>query len=262
MSGGATEDAPKGGEADRLGRNLGRVRARIEAAALRARRDPRDILLVAVTKYVDARIVKILYDLGHRDFGESTVQGLASKAAALGRLDGARWHLVGHLQRNKVAKALQLAESIHSLDSERLLDEIVSQAARRGLALPELWVEVNVSREPQKTGLDPEALRALLAAARRKLPPRADGTPGPEPASPASVAGLMTLAPYAEDPEAARPHFRKLRELRDACASEDLLPPGAGLSMGMSGDFEVAVEEGATAVRVGSAIFEGLVPGP
>lgn len=262
MTGGATEDARPGVEARRLGLNLDRVRARIEAAALRARRDPKDILLVAVTKYADAQFVKILYDLGVRDFGESTVQGLASKVAALGRLEGARWHLVGHLQRNKVAKALQLARSVHSLDSERLLDEIVSQAARRGLALPELWVEVNVSREPQKTGLAPEELRSLLDAARRKLPPLEGGPLGPAPAPPARIAGLMTLAPYAEDPEAARPHFRKLRELRDACVAEGLLPAGAGLSMGMSGDFEVAVEEGATAVRVGSALFEGLGPAP
>lgn len=244
----------------RLGANLDRVRARIEASALKAGRDPATITLVAVTKYVGPEIVKYLYELGLRDFGESTVQELSSKASALGPLEGLRWHLLGHLQRNKVAKALRFARSIHSLDSERLLEEIVSQASRRGLSIPELWVEVNVSREPQKTGLAPESLRRLLETARSLLLPSSGAGSGtPESLRPAPLAGLMTLAPYSADPEAARPYFRLLRELRDASVAEGLLPPEAGLSMGMSGDFEVAIEEGATAVRIGSALFEGVI---
>ena len=199
--------------------------------------------LVAVTKYAGIEHVRVLHDLGVRDFGESTVQGCRAKAEALSGLGGIRWHLIGHLQRNKAARALSLCHAIHSLDSERLVREIAAQAARRSLPVPELYVELNLEESGERTGLSESELEPLLEYLRS------------EPALAPRVRGLMTMAAHAESPEAARPCFRRLRELRDAAVGRGLLV-GGGLSMGMSNDFEVAVEEGATVIRVGSMLFE------
>ena len=230
----------------RLEANLARCREAIARAARRAGRDPAGVALVAVTKYAGVDAVRLLHSLGLRDFGENTVQGAESKIEAARNLEGARWHMIGHLQRNKVPRALQLFASIHSIDSRRLAREVAAQAAKRSLPVPGLYVEVNLGGEDQKTGLAESGLRELLAALL------ADGSLAPR------VLGLMAMAPYGPDAEAARPVFRRLRELRDAAAREGLLPSTAGLSMGMTSDLEVAVEEGATVVRVGSMLLEGL----
>lgn len=238
--------------------NLIRVREKIAAAAERTGRSPGDVTMLAITKSVGPAEVRASHALGLRDFGESTVQGLSSKLEALADLPDARWHLVGHLQSNKVPRAIALARSIHSIDSERLLREILAQASRRGLPVPELYVEVNVAEEPRKTGLGQTDLRPLLRLARELALPPGGGMASPATGVPLPIAGLMAMAPLSHSAEAARACFRSLRELLDGCVREGLLPAGAGLSMGMSGDFVVAVEEGATVVRVGSALFEGI----
>jgi len=221
----------------------------INAAAGRAGRNSEEVSLVAVTKYVDAEVNRLLYRAGVRDFGESTVQGADAKRQQLEDLPDARWHFIGHLQRNKVARALQFASTIHSVDSVRLVREIGEQGKKSGWTVPGLYVEVNVGSEARKTGLPPADLRELLEMLR-------DG----EVVSSweREVLGLMTMAPYSDNPEDARPFFHKLSELRDTFSQEGLLPEGAGLSMGMSGDFPVAIEEGATVVRIGSVLFDGL----
>ncbi|HVR75411.1 MAG TPA: YggS family pyridoxal phosphate-dependent enzyme [Planctomycetota bacterium] len=249
-----TEALPSGAR-DAILANVARVRGIIDAAALRGGRDPRGVTLVAVTKYVDPLMVVCLHDAGLRDFGESTVQRIASLGSSP-LLGGARWHLIGHLQRNKAGRAVELCSSIHSVDSARLAREIATQARKRGLPPPELYVEVNAGSEVQKTGVSPAEAREVLAALRDEglLPPGEDGGPsGP------GVRGLMTMAPRSDEPEDSRPVFRRLREMKDAFVVEGLLRPGAGLSMGMSQDLATAVEEGATSVRVGSILFEGLL---
>lgn len=239
-------EEPRCDASRRLEANLARCRQVIAAAARRAGREPSDVSLLAVTKYAAPEMIRLLHALGVRDFGENTVQGAEEKMAALGGLEGASWHMIGHLQRNKVSKALQLFETIQSLDSERLALEISMQAARRSLPVPELYVELNLAGESRKTGLPEEQTRSVLASLREEslLAPR--------------VRGLMTMAPHGEDPESSRPVFRRLRQIRDELVRDALLPKHAGLSMGMSGDLAVAVEEGATVVRIGSMLFESL----
>ena len=229
-----------------IARNLAEVRRRIAAAAARAGRDPAAVSLVAVTKDVAADVVAAAVAAGATDIGENRYQEAKSKIAALaGR--PVRWHFIGHLQRNKVKYVVECFNIIHSLDSLELAVEIDRRAqATSGAGRVPVLVEVNVGGEATKFGVAPEgAVELVLKAA---------ALPGLD------VQGLMTIAPQAGDPEAARPHFRRLRLLAAAV-------PGAGgpvlrhLSMGMSDDFEVAVEEGATLVRVGRAIFgarEGL----
>jgi len=229
--------------------NLQRCRERIADAAKRAGRDPGDVLLVAVTKYVDADVNRLLYRAGVRDFGESTVQQAHAKRRQLEDLADARWHFIGHLQRNKVARALEFASTIQSVDSMRLVQEISVQSKKRGGSVPGLYVEVNVSGEAHKTGLPPTDLRGLLEVLRNGEVVETWER---------GVLGLMTMAPHSDDPEEARPVFRKLSKLRDTLSQEGLLPETAGLSMGMSGDFSVAIEEGATVVRIGSLLFDGL----
>jgi pyridoxal phosphate enzyme (YggS family) len=226
---------------DLLGRNLERYRLAVRAAADRARRDPDGVSLLAVTKYAGPEHIRILHELGLRDFGESRVQRGVVLRRDLADLGGVRWHLIGHLQRNKVRRALETFHSLHSLDSMRLAEALVAEA--RGHPLPALWVEVNVAREGAKTGLAEEELDDVLSFLRR---------------SGVSAAGLMAMAPRGREPEDSRPSFRRLRELRDERVAAGLLLPGAGLSMGMSEDYPVAVEEGATVVRVGSSLLEGL----
>jgi pyridoxal phosphate enzyme (YggS family) len=233
----------------RLQANLRRCRERINEAALQAGRDAEEISLVAVTKYVDAEVNRLLYHAGVRDFGESTVQGADAKRQQLKDLTDTRWHFIGHLQRNKVARALQFVSTIHSVDSVRLVREISRQRKKSGQEAPGLYVEVNLGSETHKSGLPPADLRDLLEVLRDE-----DVVSSWE----KEVLGLMTMAPYSDNPEDARPFFRNLNELRDNFTREGLLPKTAGLSIGMSGDFPTAIEEGATVVRIGSLLFDGL----
>jgi hypothetical protein len=216
------------------------VRDRIAKAARRAGRNPGEVELVAVSKKQPAELIREAVDAGQLLFGENRVQEAMVKIPSLpGSL---RWHLVGHLQSNKIRKALPLFELIHSVDSAELAGEIDRIAGETGL-FPRVLLEVNVSGEGSKHGFRPEQLKrdleTLLALPRLQ------------------VEGFMTMAPLAPEAEAARPFFAGLRELRDRMAARAGIPFGI-LSMGMSGDFEVAVEEGATLVRVGSAIFGGV----
>jgi pyridoxal phosphate enzyme (YggS family) len=188
---------------------------------------------------VSARVARVAAELGADGLGENRPQELWKKAAAV---PTARWHLVGHLQRNKIDRTVPLVTLIHSVDSERLLDALDAFGRKRGQAVPVL-LEVNCSREAAKGGFSPEAVPALSD--------RLVSLAG------VSVGGLMTMAAYAGDPQACRPAFAELRRLRDELRSRT----GLGLphlSMGMSNDFEAAVEEGATFVRIGTTLFEGL----
>ena len=229
--------------AARIRENLSRVRERIAAAAVRSGQSPEAVRLVGVTKYVDAPTARLLVEAGLKDLGESRPQELWAKAAALTDVKP-QWHLIGHLQRNKVARTLPLVRVIHSADSLRLLEEISRVA--QGLNLrSEVLLEVNVSGDATKHGFQPVELDPLLPQIA-KLPSL-------------FVLGLMTMAAREGDLDRARRDFAGLRELRDRLAVN--CPQGVllnDLSMGMSGDFEVAIEEGATIVRVGSALFEGV----
>lgn len=229
---------------DLLHRNLLGVTERIHDAATRAGRVADDVRLVAVTKSVDRGITQRLIELGATDLGENRVQDAADKIAELPA--GPTWHLIGHLQSNKARRAVRMFSWIHAVDSSPLLEQL-DRVAREEGRRPRVLLQVNVSGEATKHGVTEEELPELVerAAAARGL----------------EVAGLMTMAPLGAAPEAARPVFRRLRELRDAIRSDGVLgPPFQHLSMGMSEDFEVAVEEGATWVRVGSALFAGVPP--
>jgi pyridoxal phosphate enzyme (YggS family) len=214
------------------------IRTRIASAAERARRSSNEIELVAVSKTHPAELVREAMEAaGQELFGESRVQEALVKIPMLpGRL---RWHFIGHLQSNKVRKALPLFELVHGVDSPEIAREIDRIAGEFGL-FPRVLLEVNVSGEGSKRGFSPESLtreiEGLLTLPR------------------VQVEGLMTMAPLAAEKEASRPYFAMLRELRDSLALRAGIPLRS-LSMGMSGDFEVAVEEGATLVRVGSALF-------
>jgi hypothetical protein len=229
--------------------NLAAVRQRLAAAARRAGRSPEEITLVAVTKTVLPTLL-LAYELGLRDFGENRVQEAEAKiASARPQAVDIRWHLVGHLQTNKAKAAVELFDFIHSVDSLHLAEALDRRAQAAGQRLPVL-LEVNVSGEPSKSGFavagaEPAApWEALLPAVEQILAlPHLD------------VQGLMTIAPLASDPEQARPYFRALRELRDELQQRFLQVAWRHLSMGMTDDFEVAIEEGATMVRLGRAIF-------
>ena len=217
------------------------VRERIARAAARAGRAPADVTLVAVSKTFPAEAVREAFAAGVRDFGENKVQEAEGKIASLGdlRAAGARFHLVGHLQGNKARKALPLFDCIHSVDGEELAGRLERGAEEHGVVLRVL-IQVDLAGEATKHGVPEAGLFRLLEAVAGFERLRVDG--------------LMILPPFSEDPEAARPHFRRLRELRDQALARDLLR-APHLSMGMSHDLEPAIEEGATMVRVGSAIF-------
>jgi pyridoxal phosphate enzyme (YggS family) len=217
--------------------NLAEVKERIADAAARSGRPPDAVQLVAVSKTVADEAVLAAYAAGQRVFGENRVQEMTARAARLP--DGCEWHLIGHLQRNKVRPALTCAAAIHSVDSEALLRRIGRLAEETG-ARPRILIEVNISGEASKSGVTPDGAPAVLEAGR-------------EYASVACV-GLMTMAPFDAPEGTLRQVFGGLRDLRDRLAGETGLPL-AELSMGMSGDFEIAIEEGATLVRVGTAIF-------
>lgn len=224
--------------------NLQRVEERIAAACARAGRQRSDITLVAVTKSVGPEVAALLLELRVFDIGESRPQALWAKAASLP--PSVRLHLVGHLQRNKVERTLPLVKLIHSADSLRLLDAIESEAERLDRTA-DVLVEVNVSGEAAKGGFAAGELPAVAERASLLQHVR--------------VRGLMTMAPLSDNPELARPTFAGLRELRDQLGREFVSPHRLEhLSMGMTGDFEVAIEEGATLVRIGTALFEWIAP--
>ncbi len=215
---------------ERLRANVERVRERIRAAA-----GGREVALVAVTKYVAPDVIDALAECGITDCAENRVlEGLDRVAQVRGRF---RWHFVGHLQTNKVRRALERFEVIHSIDRWEAAAEIQKQLDRHNKRVSG-FVQVNVSGEGTKGGIGPDGAAALVKRLRAECP-RID------------LLGLMTMAPHTEDPEASRPVFRRMRELRESCGV-------AGLSMGMTADFEVAIAEGATHVRIGSALFEGI----
>jgi pyridoxal phosphate enzyme (YggS family) len=226
--------------------NLCRVRERIARAAEQAGRSPDEVTLVGVTKYVGLREVLDLVAAGCIELGESRTQELWSKAGELASASGTstavRWHLVGHLQRNKVRRTLPLVHLIHSIDSERLLNAINSEAESQSTDAVRVLIEVNTSGDSAKHGVTPDEVEQLLVAAGRF--------------SRVKICGLMTMAALEGGPEVAAHNFATLRELRDRlrpaapdCVSLD------ELSMGMSGDFEEAIRAGATIVRVGSALW-------
>lgn len=226
--------------ASELANNLRRVEERIADAAARVGRDPADVTLVTVTKTRSLDEVRAVIEAGAMDLGENYAQELEAKAEALADAK-VRWHAIGHVQTNKVRKLVGLVHLVHSVDSLRLAEEIDRRAAAAGRQVPVL-LQVNVSGEESKFGLAPEV---VLPLAREVAGMGA-----------ARLAGLMTMPPYSADPEDSRPHFVALRELRDRLVSAGVPADRLHhLSMGMTGDFEVAVEEGATLVRVGTAIF-------
>jgi PLP dependent protein len=251
-----------------IAENVARVRGRIAAAAQRSGRTAEDVTLVAVTKFMPADVVRLLVEAGCRDLGESRPQELWDKAAALSDLP-IRWNLVGHLQRNKVRRTLPLVAMIHSIDSPRLLAAVEEEAQDSEHPLPVL-LEVNVSGETAKHGLKPDEVEPLLAevassrlslreSSDRAQLSRSERRPIAAGNRKVAVRGLMCMAALEGGPDVARRDFAALRELRDRL--RPVCPPGHTLdelSMGMSGDFELAIEEGATIVRVGSALFEGV----
>ena len=217
------------------------VKSRISSTIQRSGRDPREVTLIAISKTHPPDLVRSLVDLGATDLGENRVQEAEEKIPQVGR-SVARWHLVGHLQANKARRAVNLFDVIHSLDSTDLaqrLDRLCTEEGRQSLPL---LIQVDLGHEETKTGIDEGEVPQLVEIVRglERL----------------QLIGLMTLPPFFDDPEQARPYFRRLRELRDELAREGLFGEGNGeLSMGMTNDFEVAIEEGATMVRVGTAIF-------
>jgi pyridoxal phosphate enzyme (YggS family) len=244
-----------------MAENLAYVRERIDLAASRAGRRAEEITLIAVSKTHSARKIQELYEAGVRHFGENRVQERESKLAHLAGVD-ATWHMIGHLQKNKAARAAQLFDTIDSVDSAALAEKLdragtdfttedtentevrktrnESKVFASGNRLRVL-IEVKLDPEPAKSGVNDEELPRLVDAIMRL--PRLE------------LRGLMGVPPYFDDPEEARPYFRRLRELRDAVRAQmgpEILPV---LSMGMSQDFEIAIEEGATEVRIGTALF-------
>lgn len=226
-----------------LRERLAAVRRRIESAARRSSRAPEEITLIGVSKTQPVAALKLALEAGLKELGENRVQEADAKITEIGRDGGARWHLIGHLQANKARRAVVLFDLIHSLDSVALvrrLDRLCVEAGRQELPV---LIQVDLGGEATKTGASeealPELIEALVSAERLQLK------------------GLMTLPPFFDEAEEARPFFRRLRELRDALGAGQVF--GANergeLSMGMSNDYEVAVEEGATILRVGTAIF-------
>ena len=223
--------------------NIAAIQERIDAAARRARRRSEDIALMAVTKTHPAESIREAFAAGLRLFGENRVQEFAGKASALSDLPGVEWHMIGHLQTNKAGKTAELFSAVDSVDSLKLAEKLDAAARALNKQLGVL-IEINIGGETAKSGVAPDSreVEELLLAA-----PRFDAL---------EFRGLMTVPPFGDNPEDARPYFRKLRELRDAIAARKLpLIRMEVLSMGMSHDFEVAIEEGSTCVRVGTAIF-------
>ena len=226
-----------------IAENVSAVREHIAAAALRAGRQAADVMLMAVSKTQPAEKIREAYGAGLRVFGENRVQEFFVKAPAVADLHHAEWHMIGHLQTNKAAKTAELFSAVDSVDSLKVAEKLDAAARSLGKKL-EVLIEINVGGEAAKSGVPPDspALEEILIAALglESLVFR----------------GLMTVPPFTDDPQGARPYFRKLRELRDTIAARRLPALAMDeLSMGMSHDFEIAIEEGSTCVRVGTAIF-------
>ena len=222
-----------------IAENLRSVQERITIAAQRVHRDPSSVRLVVVTKTVDHDHIREAVAAGATAFGENRVQEAKEKIEALGTI--ASWHLIGRLQTNKAKYAVKLFDLIHSVDTLELAAELDRQAAKIG-TVQDILIEVNIAGETSKAGMAAAGAQGLVreAAKLKNI----------------SIRGLMTMPPYSDDPGDSRPYFRKLRGLAEAITKENISGVSMEeLSMGMSGDFEVAVEEGATLVRVGTAIF-------
>ena len=226
---------------DQLALRLTAIRDRITTAAKSCGRPPEEVTLIAISKTHPASDIKRVIEYGAVDIGENRVQEAEGKITELGR-NAARWHLVGHLQANKARRAVNLFDVIHSLDSldlARRLDRVCGDEGREKLAV---LIQVDLGHEETKSGIDESELTHLVE--------------GLGPLCRLKFTGLMTLPPFFDNPEQSRPYFRRLRELRDELAARGVFASGKGeLSMGMTNDFEVAIEEGATMVRVGTAIF-------
>jgi len=226
-----------------IAEQLAVIRERIGVAAKRAGRNPGDIALMAVCKTFPSEAILEAYDAGQRLFGENRVQEFAEKFPKVADLVDVRFHMIGHLQSNKTAKAAEIFHAVDSIDSARLAQRLNDAAQKLGKAL-DVLIEINVGGEEAKSGLPPDSpeIEAILMQAAQWTSLR--------------VRGLMTVPPYTDDPEAARPYFGKLRELRDRLVAREFQAVTLDvLSMGMSHDFEVAIEEGSTCVRIGTAIF-------
>ena len=226
---------------EELQRRLQRVQDRMAEAAIRAGRLPKEITLVAVSKTHPTEIIRQAIAAGVTDLGENRVQEADAKITEVGR-GSVRWHLIGHLQSNKARRAVELFDVIHSVDSvalARRLDRVCGEVKRKEL---QLLIQIDLGKEATKSGAAESELPEIVDAIRQSRIVR--------------LQGLMTLPPYFDDPEQARPFFRRLRELRDELSARGAFGDAGGeLSMGMTHDYEVAIEEGATMVRVGTAIF-------
>jgi pyridoxal phosphate enzyme (YggS family) len=233
-------DLPAPDVLDAVRNNLARIRERIERAATRAGRAPSTVLLLPVTKYGGDAFVNALLALGERDFGENRVDRILELKE---KFPQARWHMIGHLQRNKVRKVAGELASLHSLDSLDTAEKLDRRRSELEAGPLDVWIEVNVAREPQKSGVEPDEAAKLA----RELKTLAN----------VRLRGLMAIPPDAEAPEQSRPHFKLLRSLL-APVSDAYGRPLDALSMGMTSDFEVAIEEGSTVVRVGRALLEGV----
>lgn len=232
--------------------NASAIFKRISHAAMRAGRSPDEVKLIAVTKTVGIETIKEAIDAGLRIFGENRVQEAQKKISDLkfeitppippfekgGMKGGVEWHLIGHLQKNKAKYAVQLFDLIHTVDSIELAEELNKQAEKIG-KIQSILVQVKLSEEETKHGISEDELILLLEEIKKLKNLKLEG--------------LMTMPPFFDNPEEARPYFRRLREIRDNAKEKGFMLPE--LSMGMSGDFEVAIEEGATMVRIGTAIF-------
>ncbi|MBN1488949.1 MAG: YggS family pyridoxal phosphate-dependent enzyme [Phycisphaerae bacterium] len=241
----------------KLSDNLKRVRDRLGAACAKVSRDPSTVKLVAVTKTVEIDVIRQMLEHGVTELGESRVQQLVKRAGMIEEYrsrrrlvggsagsDAPHWHMIGHLQRNKIKAVLPWVGTVHSVDNLRLAEDLSTQSQKMERTT-DVFIEVNVSEERTKHGVVVGATQHLVEHMVQMSNLR--------------VLGLMTMAPLAEDPEAARPYFARLRELLEDIQREKFATPDfVHLSMGMSNDFGVAVEEGATVVRIGTALFEGI----
>ena len=223
--------------------NLAAIHERIAGAAGKCGRGASSVALMAVTKTVPGERIVEAYEAGQRLFGENRVQEFAEKTGALAGLREAEFHMIGHLQSNKVGKSAEIFQAVDSVDSPKLAERLNAAAEKLGKTL-DVLIEINIGGEEAKSGVAPESaeLERILAGAAQWTNLR--------------IRGLMTVPPFTEYPEGARPYFRRVRELRDRLAARDLpRVTFETLSMGMSHDFEVAIEEGSTCVRIGTAIF-------
>ena len=224
-----------------ISERLTNVRQRVAVAARLSNRAPEEITLIAISKTHPAEVIRAARDFGVTDFGENRIQEAEGKIMEVGR-NAARWHLVGHLQANKARRAVALFDLIHSLDSAALAERLDRLCESEGRAELPVLIQIDLGGEETKTGIEPQNLTGLLETLQDCHRLR--------------LRGLMTLPPYFENPDCARPYFKTLRELRNDLQGQGSFGENPGeLSMGMSHDFEIAIEEGATMVRVGTAIF-------